>query len=83
MESRIPGGEKREEWLAAIAGAGDLASLRKVERDLLGKKGVVIECVKSVSSLPVAERPAAGREANQLRKVVVESIAARTEAPRS
>ena len=83
MESRIPGGEKREEWLAAIAGAGDLSALKKVERELLGKKGVVIECVKSVSSLPTAERPAAGREANQLRKLVVESIAARTEALRA
>ncbi len=79
MESRIPGGEKCEEWLAAIAAAADLTALQAVEAKLLGKKGEVIERLKSVSSLPKEERRAAGREANQLQTVVLQAIKARAE----
>ena len=79
MESGIPGGEKRDEWLAAIAGADDLATLQGVEARLLGKKGLVVKLVKSVSTLPAAERPAAGRAANQLRAMLTQVLGERRE----
>ena len=79
MESRIPGGEQRDEWLAEIAGAEDLASLQGVEARLFGKKGLVVKLVKSVSALPADERPAAGREANQLRAMLTQVLVERRE----
>ncbi len=79
MESRIPGGEKRDEWLAAIAGAEDLATLQGVETRLFGKKGLVVKLVKSVSALPADQRPAAGREANQLRAMLTQVLVERRE----
>ncbi|MEM7201725.1 MAG: phenylalanine--tRNA ligase subunit alpha [Planctomycetota bacterium] len=69
-----------EEWRQAIATAADEAALDLVERRLFGKAGEVVAALKAVSSLPAAERPAAGRAANQLKNELSAAIAARREA---
>src|SRR5215831_15227160 len=63
------------EWLAAVAAAADEVALRDVESRLFGKKGEVLELVRSVSTLPKEERPAAGKAANLLEQ----ALAARRE----
>ena len=59
--------DRRDEWRAEIGAAADEASLKQVESRLFGKKGEVLALLKSVSSLPAEERPAAGRAANELK----------------
>jgi phenylalanyl-tRNA synthetase alpha chain len=70
---------RRQEWLDAIAAAADETSLSRIDSDLFGKKGAVQELVKSVSSLPKEERPAAGKAANALKVELSKSLAERRE----
>jgi phenylalanyl-tRNA synthetase alpha chain len=60
--------DRREEWRAAIAAAADAAELQRVESRLFGKAGELQQLLRSVSSLPKDERPAAGRAANELKE---------------
>lgn len=71
---------QRETWLAAIAGAHDAAQLAAVETHLFGPKGVVLELVRSVTSLPKEQRPAFGKAANAVKQEVEAALAARREA---
>jgi phenylalanyl-tRNA synthetase alpha chain len=71
---------RRAQALAAIAAAADEAALRDVESGLLGRKGSIVELVRSVPSLPKEERPAAGRAANELKREVEAALARRREA---
>lgn len=71
---------RRKEWLTAIEEAPDEAALKAVESRLFGKKGDITQLVKSVSSLPKEERPAAGKAANELKVELAEAIAARRRA---
>ena len=71
---------RRKEWLEAIDQAPDEAGLRAVESRLFGKKGAITELVRSVSSLPKDERPAAGKAANKLKQELTGALAARTAA---
>jgi phenylalanyl-tRNA synthetase alpha chain len=54
------------EALARIR-AADEGGLRALEREYLEKGGVVAQLLAAVPSLPAAERPAAGRGANELK----------------
>ncbi|MCC6784339.1 MAG: phenylalanine--tRNA ligase subunit alpha [Planctomycetes bacterium] len=69
--------DRRDEFLAAIDAAHDLAALSALESSLLGKSGEVTELVKGVSRLPKEERPAAGRAANELKLALEARFAAR------
>ncbi|MEC7583803.1 MAG: phenylalanine--tRNA ligase subunit alpha [Planctomycetota bacterium] len=60
--------DRRDEWLALVAQAADEAALTAVESQLFGKKGEIAALLRSVTSLPKEERPAAGRAANLLKK---------------
>ena len=51
-----------EQTLADVAASRDLAALDEVRVRLLGKKGALTDQLKSLGSLPAAERPAAGQE---------------------
>ena len=42
----------REQWLAAIAAAADLAALTELDSRLFGPMGELLEFVRSVSALP-------------------------------
>ncbi|MCB1990989.1 MAG: phenylalanine--tRNA ligase subunit alpha, partial [Geminicoccaceae bacterium] len=56
------------EMMAEIGSTPDLARLDELRVALLGKKGRVTDLVKGVSSLPPAERPAAGQAFNELKR---------------
>jgi phenylalanyl-tRNA synthetase alpha chain len=71
--------ERRDVWLAEIAAAPDLEVLTALERDLLGRTGLVTDLVKGVAALPKDERPAAGRAANLLKTELQAAIDARRE----
>ncbi len=57
----------REEALLRLEQAGTLEALEEWQRAYLGKKGRLSEILRSLGALPVEERPAAGRAANELR----------------
>ena len=73
---------RREEWLVAIAAAADEPALKRLEGELLGRKGAITELVKSVSSLPRGQRPAAGKAANLLKVELQAAVDARMDALR-
>ncbi|MCC6671718.1 MAG: phenylalanine--tRNA ligase subunit alpha [Planctomycetes bacterium] len=72
----------REQSLAAIAAATDLAALDAVDAALFGKNGSVLQLVKGVSSLPKEQRPAAGKAANELKVALQAALEARRTALR-
>ena len=67
----------RQQWLAAIAAAGDAAALAEVDARLFGAKGEVVDLVRSVTKLPKEERPAFGKAANALKQEVEAALAER------
>jgi phenylalanyl-tRNA synthetase alpha chain len=68
---------RRREWLAAIASAVDEPALQAVESRLFGKQGEIVELVRGVAALPKAERPAAGKQRNELKLELEAALAAR------
>lgn len=69
----------RQDWLDAIEKASDEAALKQVDSMLFGKKGAIQELVKSVSTLPKEERPAAGKAYNALKVELSKVLADRRE----
>ena len=65
---------------AEIDAAAGLTALDAVRVSYLGKKGELTVRLKSVSSLAVAERPAAGQEINKAKQVLQGRINARRDA---
>ena len=65
---------------AEIDAAADFTALDAVRVSYLGKKGELTVRLKSVSSLAVAERPAAGQEINKAKQVLQDRINARRDA---
>jgi phenylalanyl-tRNA synthetase alpha chain len=61
--------------LAEVAGAGTTQDLEQVRVKYLGKKGVLTQLLRTMPSLPAAERPAVGRQANEA-KVALEAALA-------
>ncbi|GAB4139212.1 MAG: phenylalanine--tRNA ligase subunit alpha [Planctomycetota bacterium] len=66
--------DRRKQWLEAIAGAADDAALRDVHRRLLGRDGEVVRLARDVVKLPKAERPAAGKAANLLKREIEQAL---------
>jgi len=63
-----------------IDAASDLAALDAVRVSYLGKKGELTSRLKSLSGLPVEERPAAGQEINQAKQELQARMNERREA---
>jgi phenylalanyl-tRNA synthetase alpha chain len=70
-----PQADQREALLAAIKAATTLAELQVEERRALGADGLVAKQLAAVQGLPPAERPAAGRAANELKALVRAALA--------
>jgi phenylalanyl-tRNA synthetase alpha chain len=66
-----------DEAMRAVATAADLSILEKLRVHYLGKKGVLTERLKSLGTLPVEQRPAAGAAINQTKQKLHEAIEAR------
>ena len=65
--------------LDEVAAAGNLAALDEVRVHWLGKKGTLTELLKTLGSLPAAERPAAGQRINEAKQALQVAIDARRE----
>ncbi len=59
---------------SAIAVAGDLAELDRIRVEVLGKKGSLTAQLKSLGSLPAAERPRAGQGINEAKRRLGERL---------
>jgi len=66
-----------EEFRREILSAGTTEELERLRVKYLGKKGVIAEQLKLLAGLPADERKAFGKEANLLKNLVTEGIAAR------
>ena len=64
----------RDEMLAEVAAAGDLAELEQVRVRALGKKGRITSLTKSLGALDPEARRAAGQAYNELKEVVARAI---------
>ena len=58
----------KERSQTLISGANDLEALETLRVELLGKKGELTGLLKSLGSLPPAERPGQGERINQLKR---------------
>jgi phenylalanyl-tRNA synthetase alpha chain len=67
----------RDEALASIAAASDVAGLETIELDVLGKKGRLTAVLRGIGALPVDDRPRVGAIANQVREAVENALASR------
>ncbi len=63
-----------------IRACDDAAALKAIEREMVGKDGVVSALLASIPSLPAEERRAVGQGANQLKQAVLDAVAERTAA---
>jgi phenylalanyl-tRNA synthetase alpha chain len=66
-----------EQALGEVATAADRPALEEVRVRWLGKKGALTEQLKSLGSLPAAERPAAGQRVNEAKERVQAAIEVR------
>jgi phenylalanyl-tRNA synthetase alpha chain len=60
----------RDEALAAVAAAPDVASLEALELDVLGKKGRLTGVLRGIGALPAEDRPRVGAVANTVRAAI-------------
>jgi phenylalanyl-tRNA synthetase alpha chain len=67
----------RDEALAAIAAAADVATLESIELDVLGKKGRLTSVLRGIGALPAEDRPRVGAVANVVREAIEAALAAR------
>lgn len=64
----------REEGLKDIAAATDTENLDGISVRYLGRKGLVTQFLRNISSLPAEERPTAGKRANEVKKALDQAI---------
>lgn len=67
-----------EEARAAIAGASDAAQLKELEREYLGKAGLLPSWLARLPELPMEERPAFGKAVNQHKQTLKQALAGRS-----
>ena len=67
----------REEARLRISACADAKTLKDIEREYVGKKGVVASLLAEIPKLPPAERKGHGQKANDLKKSILEEIQAR------
>ena len=65
-----------QDALKEIETAGSPHDLQTISVRYLGRKGRITQYLRNISSLPVEERPAAGKRANEVKKELDASIAA-------
>ncbi|HMB71046.1 MAG TPA: phenylalanine--tRNA ligase subunit alpha [bacterium] len=75
--ARVEPDQVLTEARSEIEAASDPAALESVRVRLLGRKGEITGHLRSVSSLPPAERPAAGQAWNRVRRELASAVEAR------
>ncbi len=64
----------KETFFEELQSVEGLATLESLRVKYLGKKGVITEAVKKLSSLPIEQRPQAGKELNETKQAIEESL---------
>jgi phenylalanyl-tRNA synthetase alpha chain len=64
----------RDDALARIADAADVATLEAIELDVLGRKGRLTSVLRGIGGLPAEDRPRVGAVANVVREAVEKAI---------
>src|SRR5918993_3642815 len=64
----------REEMLARIERSGSEAEIEEIRVEALGRKGRLTLLLRGLKDLPAEERPRAGEELNQVRRLVEERL---------
>jgi phenylalanyl-tRNA synthetase alpha chain len=67
----------RDEAIASIGAASDVATLEAVEVDVLGKKGRLTAVLRGLGGLPAEDRPRVGAVANEVRRAIETALADR------
>ena len=67
----------RDDALARIADAADVATLEAIELDVLGRKGRLTTVLRGIGGLPAEDRPRVGAVANVVRAAVEKAIEGR------
>ena len=62
--------QAEQEALEALASASDLQAIDLVRTRFIGRKGVVTQCLRQISTVPPEDRPAMGKLANEIKKKV-------------
>lgn len=63
-----------EQTLSEVARAADAGALEQIRVRVLGKSGVITEQLKSLGTLPAADRPKAGQRINEAKQALGEAI---------
>jgi phenylalanyl-tRNA synthetase alpha chain len=58
----------KSEALSELEGASDPEAIKAISVRYLGRKGIVTQFLRNISSLPAEERPFAGKRANEVKK---------------
>jgi len=67
----------RDEAVAAVAAASDVAALESIELDVLGRKGRLTSVLRGIGALPPEDRPQVGAVANAVREAIERALATR------
>jgi phenylalanyl-tRNA synthetase alpha chain len=67
----------RDDAVASIAAAGDVATLEAIELDVLGRKGRLTLVLRGIGGLPPEDRPKVGAVANEVRGAIEAALAER------
>jgi phenylalanyl-tRNA synthetase alpha chain len=65
----------KEKFAKDLDAAGNLSELNNLRVQYLGKKGIITSQLKSLSSLPASERPAAGKIINDVKLFIENEVA--------
>ena len=69
----------KEQALAELETVASVDALKDLRVKYLGKKGQMTDILRGMGSLPAEERPKVGQMVNEVKKVLEEAIAAKTE----
>lgn len=64
----------KNEALEALRSAADPQTVDAISVRYIGRKGLVTQFLRSISTLPKEERPAAGKMANEVRQVIEQAV---------
>jgi phenylalanyl-tRNA synthetase alpha chain len=59
-----------QEALAELKGAPDPQAVQNISVRYLGRKGIITQFLRNISKLPADQRPAAGKQANQVKNLL-------------
>ena len=59
-----------QEALKELKGASDHQAVQDISIRYLGRKGIITQFLRNISKLPADQRPAAGKQANEIKNLL-------------